>query len=189
MQEHVATHHPDNLVQSLRRRHRSLDGQAAHVLPTLLQQRHKIVDSQHDVGDQLILGHADIAHGNTHAQHLLELELDRALDLVDLVVQVFGVGDGRGELAGLGETRAEETGDLLDESVGGNEGVVLAGELLDELFVLVEFLQIVRGHGVDAEVLGAVDVVLVTEDAVASHVSGWSLALLGGLRRAEQSRC
>ena len=38
----------------------------------------------------------------------------------------------------LGETRTEQTGDLLDESLGGKESVVLLCELLDELLVLVE---------------------------------------------------
>ena len=74
--------------------------------------------------------------------------------------------DRRREFTGFGETGAEETRDLLDEGIGGNEGVVLAGELFDELFVLVEFLEVVGGHGVDAVVLGAVDVVLVTKDTV-----------------------
>lgn len=93
------------------------------------------------------------------------------------------MGDGRGELSGLGETGAEETRDLLDEGVGGDERIVLAGKLLDELLVLVELLQVVRGHGVDAVVLSTVNVVLVTEDAdglqKSVHVSkDWKL---GGL--------
>lgn len=90
--------HP--LVQTLWWRHRTLDGEAAHVLPSLLQQRDEVVDGQHDVANQLILGHVHVAHGHTHAQHLLQLELDRRLDFGDLVVQVFGVGDGGWELAG-----------------------------------------------------------------------------------------
>jgi len=76
------------------------------------------------------------------------------------------VGDGRGELAGFGEAGPEDTGDLFDEGLGGEEGVVLARELLDQLFVLVEFLEVFGRHGVDAVVLGAVNVMLVTEDAV-----------------------
>ena len=74
--------------------------------------------------------------------------------------------DRGGELASLGETGAKETGDLLDQGVGGHEGVVLAGEFLDELLVLVQLLQVVGGHGVNAIMLGSVDVVLVTKDAV-----------------------
>ena len=69
----------------------------------------------------------------------------------------------------LGQTRTQETGDLLDESLGSDEGIVLASKLLDELFVLVELLQVVGGHGVDTTVLGTVKIVLVTEDADA-HV-------------------
>jgi len=85
-----STHH---LVQALGRRHRSLDGQAAHVLPALLQEGDEIVDGQHDVGDQLVLSHANIADSDTHAQDLLQLELDGRLDFVDLGTQVLVVGD------------------------------------------------------------------------------------------------
>ena len=67
----------------------------------------------------------------------------------------------------LGETRTQETGDLLDEGVGSDEGIVLASKLLDELLVLVELLQVVGAHGVDAMVLGTVNVVLVTKNAKA----------------------
>ena len=38
----------------------------------------------------------------------------------------------------LGETGAEQTGNLLDEGLRGKESVVLLGQLLDELLVLVE---------------------------------------------------
>ena len=94
-------HHP-HLVDALGGRHGSLDGQATDVLPALLQQRDEVVDGQHDVGDQLLVGHADVADGDTHAQNLLELELDSRLDLVDLAGEVVGVRDGCGELAGCG---------------------------------------------------------------------------------------
>jgi len=87
--------HP--LVDTLGRRHRSLDCQAAHVLPSLLQQGHKVVDSQHDVGDQLILSHANVSDSDTHAQNLLQLELDSRLDFVDLGAEIFVVGDGSRE--------------------------------------------------------------------------------------------
>jgi hypothetical protein len=35
------------------------------------------------------------------------------------------------------------SGDLLDQSLGSDESIVLAGELLDELLVLVELLQVI----------------------------------------------
>lgn len=109
--------------------HGRLDVEGLDVLPVLLQQGDEEVDGQHDVGEELVVGHLDVADGNTQAEHLLKLELDGALDLGDLLLEVLGVGDGGGELAGLGETWAKETGDLLDQSVGRQESVVLLGEL------------------------------------------------------------
>jgi hypothetical protein len=101
------------------------------------------------------------------------------------------VRDGSGELSGLGKTGSEETGNLLDQGVGGDESIVLASKLLDELLVLVELLQVLRksqygvsqlspeythvsAHGIDTVVLGTIDIVLVTEDAK-SHA--WTLPL------------
>ena len=94
-----------HLVEALGRRHGSLDGQAANVLPALLQERNQVVDGQHDVSHQLLLGHADVANGNTHAQDLLELKLDGRLDLSDLGAQVIRVRDRGRELAGYRQTR------------------------------------------------------------------------------------
>ena len=44
------------------------------------------------------------ADGDTEAQNLLELELDGGLDVVDLGLEVLGVGDGGGELASCGKS-------------------------------------------------------------------------------------
>lgn len=65
----------------------------------------------------------------------------------------------------LGETRTQETRNLLDEGLGGDESVVLASQLLDELLVLVQLLQVIGRHGIDTTVLGTVQIVLVTQDA------------------------
>lgn len=154
------------------------DSQAPDILPALLQQGDEVVDSQHNVTDQMVLGHPNIPNSNTETQHFLELELDGALDISDLLREVLGVGDGSGEFSGLGQTGAEKTGNLLDQLLGGDEGVVFARELLDELFVLVEFLQIVDRHGLERVVLGTIDVVLVAENAVPRRgllVSGLSI--------------
>ena len=55
--------------------------------------------TKHDVGEDLVIVHLDVADGDTQAENLLQLELDRRADLGDLVVQVLSVGDGGGELA------------------------------------------------------------------------------------------
>lgn len=85
----------------------------------------------------------------------------------------------RDELLTLGQAGTQETRDLLDKSVGSEESIVLAGELLDELLVLVQLLQVVGGHGVDTAVLGTVDIVLVTQDAD-GHVGARNAGQLDG---------
>lgn len=65
----------------------------------------------------------------------------------------------------LGQTRTQEPGDLLDQAVTGDERIVLASELLDELLVLVQLLQVVSAHGINTVVLSPVDIVLVAENA------------------------
>lgn len=88
------------------------------------------------------------------------------------------MGDGSREFAGcrgltqlaiaagnphtFGETWAYEARNLLDQSVGSDKGIIFVGKLLDQLLVLVEFLQIVRGHGINTMVLGSINVMLVS---------------------------
>src|SRR5260370_1051629 len=67
----------DYLVEALWGGHRSLDGQAAHVLPAFLQERDKGVDGQHHVGDQLILGHVTAADSDTSVLVTIDLRFVR----------------------------------------------------------------------------------------------------------------
>lgn len=130
----------------------------------LLEKRNKEVRSQHDVLGDLLLVHLDVTDGNSQTKNLLKLELDGGLDVVDLGDEVLVVGDGGRELTSLGETRTEQTGDLLDKGLRGNEGVVLLSQLLDELLVLVELLQVLNRHSVNTSTLSTVAVNSVTED-------------------------
>lgn len=148
------------------RRHGSLDDKAANVLPALLEEGDEVVDGEHQVGNDGLLLHGDVADGDTETQDLLKLELDGGLDVGDLGGHVLSVGDGGRELSGLGKTGTEQTGNLLDQSLGSKEGIVLASKLLDELLVLVELLKILNGHGIDTVVLGTIEIVLVTKNTV-----------------------
>lgn len=79
----------------------------------------------------------------------------------------------------LRETGTQETRNLLDQGVGSDESIVLACELLDQLLVLVELLQIVRRHGINTTVLGTINIVLVTENAIILSAPTTSLASQG----------
>lgn len=124
----------------------------------LLQERDQEVNGKHDVLHNLVLGHVDVTDGNTKTENLLELELDGRSDVVDLSGEILRVRDGGGELARLGETGTEQTGNLLDEGLRGKESVVLLSELLDELLVLVELFQVLDSHEGEllVELLGTV---------------------------------
>mmetsp|Transcript_38709 Transcript_38709/g.91706 ORF Transcript_38709/g.91706 Transcript_38709/m.91706 type:complete len:239 (+) Transcript_38709:172-888(+) len=152
-------------VQAVGLAHRRLEVEALDVLPVLLQERHEEVDRHLRVDKDLLVAHGDVPNGHAHAQDLLQLELDGGLDLVNLVLQGLVVGDEGGELAGLVEAGTQETGDHLDDRLRRQESLVLFGELLHQLLVLVELLQLLNVHGVDANCLGLFAVLDITQDA------------------------
>lgn len=59
--------------------------------------------------------------------YLLHLELDGGSDVLHLALHALVVGDGGGELAGLGQTGAQDTGDQLDQGLGRQKSIVLLG--------------------------------------------------------------
>ena len=63
----------------------------------------------------------------------------------------------------LVETGSQEPGDLLDQSVRGEEGVIGGGQLLHLLLVLVELLEVVSAHGVHTQGLGLVNMGLISQ--------------------------
>ena len=155
----------EHLVEADGLVHRRLDEQGLDVLPVLLKKRDQEVDRHHDVGQELVLSHINVTNSDTQAENLLELELDGGADLISLLTNVVRVSDGGGELAGLVETRSQETRNLLDQSLGGNESIVLLGELLDKLLVLVELLQVINRLELHTDLLGLIAVKGITENA------------------------
>jgi hypothetical protein len=81
------------------------------------------------------------------------------------VAKVYGKGTG-GVSHTPRKTWSQETGDLLNQGIGGEEGIIFAGQFLDKLLVLVQLLQVIGGHGINAVVLGTIDIVLITQDAI-----------------------
>jgi len=145
--------------------HSCLDCEDTDVLPASLEEGDEEVDSTLDVGLDLLLSEIDIADSNAEAESLLHLELDLALDLEDLGLEVIRVLDDSGELTSTVKARAEDLGDLTENRVRGKESLVLLGKTLVLLLVLADGLEVVDAHAGKAESLGLVDVDLVTHNA------------------------
>lgn len=62
-----------HLIQLLCWAHCWLDVESSDILPVLLQEGHKEVDTQGHIRSQLILRHADIANSNSQTEHLQHL--------------------------------------------------------------------------------------------------------------------
>lgn len=161
----VDSNHLSCLVDADGGTHGGLDGERLDVLPALLEEGDEEVDGAGDVINELVLSELDVANSDAEAKNLLHLELDLTLELEDLGLHVIRVGERGRELTSLVETGAEELGDLTEEGLGGEESVVLLGELLDELLVLLESGELVDTHARDTELLGLIEVNLVTKDA------------------------
>jgi hypothetical protein len=86
----------------------------------------------------------------------------------------------------LGETGTEQTRNLLDKRLGGQESVVLLGELLDELLVLVEstevIFQIVDRRVLKFDLLGTIDVSCIGENAY-GHAGARNVGESGWMKR------
>jgi hypothetical protein len=158
-------HSEVDLVDLVHLAHRRLDVQGAHVLPSLLEEGDQEVDGELDVESELVSGHANVSDGNTHAEHLLELELDGASKFVDLGLHVISMVEQEGKLAGLVETWSEEPGDQSDDGFRSKESIVCLGQFLDCLLVPVDFLEVFNGHGGNVGLLGLIDMGLVSQDA------------------------
>jgi hypothetical protein len=159
--------------------HRSLQVKGLDILPILLEQRNQKVNRHVDVGEKLLVGHLDVANSHTKAERLLQLELDSRLDLVNLIIQLLSVLHESRKLTGLVKTGSQETGNHLDESLRGQESVVLLCQLLDELLVLVKLLEVLNVHEGDINLLSLLAMLGISKNAH-SHVGAWNTGKLDG---------
>ena len=110
---------------------------------------------------KLIICHRHMANSHCQTQHLLHLELDGGLHLINFGHRVLIVGQQGRELARLVQAWAQDSWDLLDQRLGSQKGIILLGQLLDQFLVLVEFPQC---HVGDIHSLGFFTVLLVPQD-------------------------
>jgi len=91
----------EDLEQSSGLAHGGFQMKRPNVLPILLQERNQEVDGHHSVGQKLIRVLSNVTDSDSHAQDLLQLELDGGFDISNLVGEIFGVRNGCRELASL----------------------------------------------------------------------------------------
>merc|ERR1719234_3095714 len=122
-----------------------------------------------------------MANSNRQAEHLLHLELDGGLEVEDLGVQVVRVSDQRGELSCLVEAWAQKPWDLFDQSVRGKEGIILLGQAFHLLLVLVQLLQVISRHEVNALGLRLVTMLLISQQTDL-ELQAWHMLQLDSAR-------
>jgi len=83
----------------------------------------------------------------------------------DLSDHIVSLSQNGWKLTGFVQTWSQQSRNLSDQSIGGQESVVFFGELFNQLFVLVELFQVFDGHVWDVMFDGFIDMGLVTEDA------------------------
>ena len=74
---------------------------ALDILPVFLEKRDEEVHGESDILHELLLGHLDIADSHAQTQHLLHLELDGGLGVINLLLQVIHMCNHGGEFSGL----------------------------------------------------------------------------------------
>lgn len=122
------------------------------VVPSLLKEGSQEVETHKDVLSEFLFVHGLVTDGDVHAGGLLKLELNAGSGIINLGLEVVGVGDDLWEHTDSVENGSEHGWDLLDEGVSGEEDGVLLGPCLDEFLVLVEGLEEIEIDGIDFDV-------------------------------------
>ena len=136
--------------------HGSLDVDGLEVVPSFLKHGDQEVEGHHDVSLELFVVHVSLTDGTSHAGDLSELELNGSSGVVDGGDKGLSLGDDGGEHLDSVKNGSNDNGDSLQTGVGSEEEIELLGPLLDEFFVLVEFLEFIKGG--DGEVTEVVHV-------------------------------
>lgn len=98
-------------------------------------------------------------------RNLFHLELDGALQLLDLGRDVVAMIEWRREFASLVETTTKHLLQLLDDSVRGEESIVRVRQLLHLLVLLVELFKVIERHTRNIVGLGLITMLLITKHA------------------------
>ncbi len=120
-----------------------LNVQILHIVPAFLQERYKEVDTEIKVLANVLFAKVDCADRSTHAQNLLELELNSGLNFFHLILNAFRLTDHDRELVDFVEHVTEQSRDLSHERLASDqlvEGAVLCGIRNKKLSTLAKFI-------------------------------------------------
>jgi hypothetical protein len=156
---------PKHLVKPDWWSHGGFDVERSNILPLLLQQTNQEIDGHVDVLDQLVVVHLHVTNGNGQTKNFLHLEFNGSFHLLDFSDHIVSLSQNTWKLTGFVQTWSEQSWDLPDQSIGGQESVVFFRKFFDELFVFVELFQVIDGHVWDVVFGGFIDMRLVSENA------------------------
>jgi len=74
---------------SVMERNKAQRTDSTYILPILLQQWNEEINTHLNILEYLLLLHSNIAHSNSHAKHLLQLELYHSLSLINFRLYGF----------------------------------------------------------------------------------------------------
>lgn len=120
------------------RTHGALDIENLDVLPVLFQQWNQKVDCKLNVQLQLFGGHGNVSNSSVQAQHFLHLELDCGSCSLYFFRKRVRVSYKCREPSDLVQCRPQQSGNLFDEWVRGQQSIIFLCPLFDQLFVFVE---------------------------------------------------
>lgn len=118
-----------------------LNVQILHIVPAFLQERYKEVDTEIKVLANVLFAKVDCADRSTHAQNLLELELNSGLNFFHLILNAFRLTDHDRELVDFVEHVTEQSRDLSHERLASDQLVEGGSPFLDRFTLLVKFLE------------------------------------------------
>lgn len=147
--------------------HGHLDVASLEVLPALLEERGKEVESHDNVLSELLVGHSLVADSDVEAGDLLKLPLDGSSNISDLLSEGLVMGHGLGEETDSVKMVTANLGDLSDNRVRGEEELILLGPLGDGLLLLVELSELIKGGDINLDTggLDLIGVLLIGNDA------------------------
>ena len=144
------------------------------VVPLLLEERSKEVETHGDVLSELLLSHFFVTDSDVKVGNFLELPLNGSSGIVDLLLDWLSVRDWLREHTNSRKNWTENGWDFLDESISDKEEGISLGPLLDLFLVLVEFLQVVHGGDIETGDLGSGGLILMLLIGNDAHFHVWS---------------